>query len=615
MGREAAGARPRPGLLSAAWRKVWVGGPRLVGLLLAMQLVMVAVCLPVIRWLFREAIRAAGMTGLDLGALAVGPGLTVTITLLLLIGVFAFWVVSLQFTLITILIELSGAGVPLTPRVLWREVMRVSRKLVRPSAAPLQLYLFLIVPLTGFGFASTLTQGIAIPPFVAGELLKSESGTIALFLAMLGLIFLNLRFCLAVPLFVLTDATGGRAMRLSWRLTRGVRALPVAGAVIIVLVFASFATVTLLTVAIVPTALADEVAPGTAPAVAAYSLGAAQTIGFLLTGLVTAMLVALLIAFLERHREHLDLKHPTRDIDALAHDRAPRLTARQITLAVLGGAVVVAITLGTSALATLESLSRHPETLVFAHRGFEEGGVENTLSGLNAAAHAGADLVEMDVMRTKDGELVAMHDANLSRLAGSDVDVKDLTLDELTGITVRGPDGKEDRIPSFHEYASHAKEIGMPLLVEIKLGGADSPEFVDDLVEELEAIGALHENMYHSLDRSSVARLKELRPDLSVGYIMPFAAVAPPETPADFIVVEEWTASDDLQHLTQQSGVGFFVWTVNSSDGQHTFLRRGVDGMITDHPDTALEARSEIGEERGLADTLIDLMQRFVVVF
>src|SRR5690606_31444170 len=109
-------AGPQPRLLSAAWRKVWAGGPRLVGLLLAMQLVIVVVCLPLIRWLFRQAIRAAGMTGLDLGALAIGPGFTITVTLLLLIGVFAFWVVSLQFTLITILLELSGAGVTLTPR-------------------------------------------------------------------------------------------------------------------------------------------------------------------------------------------------------------------------------------------------------------------------------------------------------------------------------------------------------------------------------------------------------------------------------------------------------------------------------------------------------------------
>ena len=51
-------------------------------------------------------------------------------------------------------------------------------------------------------------------------------------------------------------------------------------------------------------------------------------------------------------------------------------------------------------------------------------------------------------METKDGKFVVMHDANLRRLAGRNLNVKDLTQDQLTKITVRAG-GMEAKIPSL----------------------------------------------------------------------------------------------------------------------------------------------------------------------
>lgn len=603
------------GLLSASWRRVRSGGPRLLGLLLAMQIVIVVICLPVFQWIFAEAVRAAGMTGLDLGALDVGPGLTVTVALLVILCLGAFWLVSIQFTVLVVALDVTSAGMPLAPRTLAMELRRVSRKLLRPSSAPVLLYLFGVLPLTGFGFASTLTQGIAIPPFVSGELLKSTAGALALLGFMIVLIFLNIRFCLTLPLFVLTDARGSTAMRTSWKLTRGFAVTRLVITALGVILMAVIVTAALTTAAIVPTVVSDALAPNASPFVAAYSLGAAQTLGFLLTALVTAMLVSLVMEYVERRDEDHARAHPLRRRAQRADAPDARRRGHRATTVLVVGALVVSATLGTTAISTLEHLSEQPETLVLAHRGFSDGGVENTLSGLDAAAAVGADLVEMDVMQTADGGFVAMHDANLSRLTGTDIDVKDLTLEEVTAMTATDAHGQSDRIPSFTEYVQHADRLGMSLLIEIKLGGADHEDLVDDLVAELEAIDALDAHIYHSLDAPSVARLKELRPDLSVGYTMAFAAVAPPETTADFIVVEEWTASDHLQRAAQSAGLGFMVWTVNTEEAQHTFFRNDVDGIITDHPDIAIRERAQISDETGLAETLLDLLRRFVIIF
>ena len=77
-------------------------------------------------------------------------------------------------------------------------------------------------------------------------------------------------------------------------------------------------------------------------------------------------------------------------------------------------------------------------------------------------------------METKDGKFVVMHDANLQRLAGN-FNVKDLTQDELTKITVRA-DGMEAKIPSLEEWIQLSIQLNLPQLLEIKLHGGHHGE-------------------------------------------------------------------------------------------------------------------------------------------
>lgn len=68
---------------------------------------------------------------------------------------------------------------------------------------------------------------------------------------------------------------------------------------------------------------------------------------------------------------------------------------------------------------------------VIAHRGGALLAAENSAAAFGAAAAAGADIVETDVRRTKDGVLVCFHDDSLLRLAGDARKVTDLDLASL----------------------------------------------------------------------------------------------------------------------------------------------------------------------------------------
>ena len=120
-------------------------------------------------------------------------------------------------------------------------------------------------------------------------------------------------------------------------------------------------------------------------------------------------------------------------------------------------------------LATLEV---NDQIKLVAHRGYVAKGVENSLEALEAAAKEKASYVEMDILLTKDHQFVVMHDYNLKRLAGVDKDVKDMTLAEVQGLKIQ-QDGHTSHIPSFEEFFTRAKELQMPLLVELKPHGAE----------------------------------------------------------------------------------------------------------------------------------------------
>lgn len=134
---------------------------------------------------------------------------------------------------------------------------------------------------------------------------------------------------------------------------------------------------------------------------------------------------------------------------------------------------------------------------IVAHRGAWHGAPENSLASIEKAIAVGADIVEIDVRKSADGELFLMHDDTLLRMAGIDRDAETFTMSELQAIALREDDGGEDRaisdqrIPTlkqafetirgrifadldlkdrglFSEVAACAREMGVASSVDLK---------------------------------------------------------------------------------------------------------------------------------------------------
>lgn len=149
----------------------------------------------------------------------------------------------------------------------------------------------------------------------------------------------------------------------------------------------------------------------------------------------------------------------------------------------------------------------------YAHRGLHGNGVpENSMDAFKRAKEAGYG-IEFDVHLLSDGNLAVIHDASLKRTAGVDVQIEDLTLEQLQDYCL---EGTNEIIPTFQQvldlYAGAA-----PLIIELKAERGNASALCNAVCKVLDHyVGAF---CIESFDPRCVAWLKKNRPDLIRGQL------------------------------------------------------------------------------------------------
>lgn len=608
VGGEPAAVRP-VGVLRAAgigFRTTWRSPLRYVLIILAGEALAALVGAPVIRLLYQLVLIESGADSLSYEQffrILRNPAADVT---LLVAAALAVVLIFTGFALVFILADQHQDRDSVSLRPALERLLRTLRKLLHPQSLLLVIYLLLILPLGQVGLIASLTSRVAVPPFVTDELAKSPVAALLYGLAMLVLLYLNLRLLFVLPLLSTTDAGVLTAIATSWRLSRW-RTLRLFGLGAVVGLPHTAALLVVGVIACLPTAVADELAPDRSLITAAVSLAVWQVALFVITALGTATLAQSLIAL---QRDGLP-RLPGAPVPVPSAGGTEDVVRSGRPLRVLAG-VVALVAIGTGSVinvAAFRTFDVDRTAEVIAHRGWVDDAVENTVPALRAADRAGADRVEFDVQETKDGRFVVLHDANLSRLAGLDRDVKDLTQAELTKITVREGDA-EARIPSLEEWIETSKELDLPQLLEVKLHGGESPDLVPRLLTVLDAYEVSDWYTYHSISRNVVTSLKEARPSLRVGYIIPINLSGIPNLDCDFVVIEQASYDDHFRDQARETGRRIIVWTVQSEEQLEGFMIDGVDGIITDHPDLAIAVERDVAEDEGLTGRLIERLVR-----
>lgn len=117
---------------------------------------------------------------------------------------------------------------------------------------------------------------------------------------------------------------------------------------------------------------------------------------------------------------------------------------------------------GTDRVAAIREKLFNPDSkdvLVVSHRGDWRNACENSVEAVRNASRMGVDIVEIDLGRTKDGELIVMHDDKVDRTTTGKGYVKDLTLAEIKQLRLRNGCNIKTiyKVPTLEEVLLEAK--------------------------------------------------------------------------------------------------------------------------------------------------------------
>jgi len=243
---------------------------------------------------------------------------------------------------------------------------------------------------------------------------------------------------------------------------------------------------------------------------------------------------------------------------------------------------------------------------VIGHRGAPSQAPENTILSFVRAIEAGADFIEMDARRTKDGALVILHDDTLDRTTDSGGRVSEFALNELRGLDAGSwysPVFKGAKIPTLEEVLDIAKGR-ISVAVEVKVPGIER-----GIVSILRRHHMIHDSMILAGGNDQVARnIRTVEPYASIQGDMTLSGCTPDKEELEASIDKLLSSSvniasvhkrslapKELVRLCHRRGLLVNAWPINETCEILKCLELGVDFLTTDNSELVVATLSRKG--------------------
>jgi glycerophosphoryl diester phosphodiesterase len=225
-----------------------------------------------------------------------------------------------------------------------------------------------------------------------------------------------------------------------------------------------------------------------------------------------------------------------------------------------------------------------PEYRRVGHKGADAIVTGNTAESFDAAVEYGVDMIELDVLRAKEGRLIVAHDHH----------------DAL----VRKPMDLTEALDLFLEPPLDEVEIDC----DLKLAGREA-----ELAGALSGSGLVERAMVSTMEVDSLIKLRRLEPDLRLGWTYPktrrdwtqYGWAGPalraglsairrrfpgilekkgPKLGVNAVWAYHQIITPRLVESARNVGVELIAWTVDDADRIRDLLDMGVDGICSNDP-------------------------------
>lgn len=583
------------------------------------KLLCAAIFRPVLGFIMQQALNISGyemaFNGDIAGFYTNAAGIIGTVIL----GIFAALLAYFEYAVLILMIYYRYTGTHLSLADSMKMALTTFKSLKSFGFIGFALYSLGLLPLLNFGFAPSIRPEGEIPNFITGELYKSTLGSIgiALFYGIMYLLFFCLIFVL--PAMVLRRRKFGRSIRVSLALLLSIKLRNV---IPLVLLFALWC-VLFLYPGFVPTYYAGISDADLAQLLGNFFFSWKSILHFLLGEGLQIVLTILLFTYLialylltsgkvslnEQAMPTIDRRLRTTQNAAYKVYGVFRNMGQTAGLWIKSRPfyqnhkrpiwIILCILLFLGVFGLLYNQPNAYDQVVVGHRGSQEG-VENTLQAIKGAVDAKADYAEIDILLSKDGIPMVVHDDNLKRLAGENLNVYDLTARQLSKLTLTQNDSS-GKISTLEETITYCRGK-IDLLIELKLHGHEKTNIVKAVTRVVEQNHFQRNCQIMSLEYDLVRELKTNYPQYTVGYCV-YGNLGTAKLNSlrqlnvDFLIIEESVASKSFISQCNRAWLPVYVWTVNEPQSMESCLKMGASGIITDKPKEARDAVDQFKQD------------------
>lgn len=234
-------------------------------------------------------------------------------------------------------------------------------------------------------------------------------------------------------------------------------------------------------------------------------------------------------------------------------------------------------------LENISSFLLPSKTRIIGHRGGTSY-PENSLLSFEEGCKLGYDFIETDIWQTSDGELVCMHDQDVSRTTDGTGDIMTMTLEQVKALNIDlSSDYANLKVPTFKEYLFICKKYGKVPVIEIKNINQDWDKLTSDLTDC---------NMQNSaiILSTSIDYLKQIReklPQVHCSYLL-YSTASITTSILEELQEMKNTSIDTNIELTEEIvkqcheyDVLIGMWTIDDVDKANTLISYGVDFITT----------------------------------
>ena len=294
--------------------------------------------------------------------------------------------------------------------------------------------------------------------------------------------------------------------------------------------------------------------------------------------------------------------------------------------------------------ATIDELLELDRPIVIAHTAGEDEFPASTLFAFGESVKAGVDMLDLNVLLTKDGVLLIQHDDTVDRTTNGTGAVADLTYEEIAvldagywftagcGACTDQPEADylyrsirtgerpppagymadDFATPTFRQLVERFPDI--PLNIEIKGTGPAAEAAADQLVLELNELGRADASVVASFDDAIVSYVHSIAPDIEVApglgvltaYVLENTPIPdgmrilqlPPEFSGLVVITTE------LIERSKADGYPIWVWPndrrLENYDAYLAFLQQGIAGLNINFPAQGVQAVNDFITPGGL---------------